>query len=179
MSDDAEYYMEQQEEELRSRLTCEQSLQDGNKKTLLCWSGKCRHELWEWEPLIKVLNVFSNLYHLRKIGSDYFLACNVPIEDYEEDCDYSENHSKSAAHGIKKKIIDDLEFDVVDNENEATHEVIVISKHDAALLKEEANRQNNLAKSLKDVMLAEMIVEIAEFVESDSRQNIFVFAREI
>jgi hypothetical protein len=68
MGDDAEYYMEQQEEESRFRLTCEHGSQGRNKKSLLCWSGECRRELWEWEPLSKVLGVFSNLHELRKIG---------------------------------------------------------------------------------------------------------------
>src|SRR5215216_527021 len=81
MGDDAEYYIEQQEEEARFNQACEYALLDDNTKPLLCWADGVGYEdeIWSWEPLNKILGVFFNLYGEAKLGSDCFLASGVPI----------------------------------------------------------------------------------------------------
>ena len=70
-----------------------------------------------------------------------------------------------------------MEFYVANSENDTTHEIIVLSQNDATLLKNEAARQKCLAKILKEEMLAEMLEEMALFIEGNSQQNVFIFAR--
>jgi hypothetical protein len=64
MGDDAEYYIEQQEEEARFRQTCEDAALDCNGKPLLCWADGVAYEdqIWSWEPLDKILGIFFNLH---------------------------------------------------------------------------------------------------------------------
>ncbi len=83
MGDDAEYYIEQQEEEAH---VCQYAA-NLHEKILLCWIDGVKDEVWSWEPMNKILGVFSKLHKNRQIGSDCFLASKVPIEGDEEDWD--------------------------------------------------------------------------------------------
>lgn len=60
-----------------------------------------------------------------------------------------------------------------------THEVIVLSRHDADRLREEAIRQKSSAKTLKEKMLAEMLEEMVSVIKADSQRKTFVFARKL
>lgn len=59
MGDDAEYYMELQEEEARFKFYQAMEYANRNKKPLLCWTNGYIEEIWDWEPLTKVFHVFS------------------------------------------------------------------------------------------------------------------------
>lgn len=171
MGDDAEYYMEQQQEQTLLRRAFENAALEQNIKSLLCWSDECFEEIWEWEPLCKVVDVFSKLFAEVKVGSDFFLAKVVPIDPYEEEGD---EFGYSTADDHKEiKIIDELEFNVAGDKAEASYEVIVLSQNDAALLIEEACRQKASAKNLKEEMLAEMIEEMANYMKSNSEREKF------
>ncbi len=180
MGDDAEYYIEQQEEEARFKQASEYAALDHNSKPLLCWADGVRYEdeIWSWEPLIKILGIFSSL-HREQIGSDCFLASSVPIEGDEEDWD------KECASPLKTnplgeiKFIGELEFYIASNEADATHEVIVLSRYDADVLREEVVRRKSSAKTLKEKMLAEMLEKMVSVIEADSQRNGFVFARRL
>src|SRR5438045_1028076 len=89
MGDDAEYDLEQQEEEARFKQASEYAALDHHSKPLLCWADRVGYEdeIWSWEPLNKILGIFSSLHEERQIGSDCFLASSVPIEGGEEDWD--------------------------------------------------------------------------------------------
>jgi hypothetical protein len=183
VGDDAEYYMEQQEEEARFRQACEYAALDRNKKRirkpLLCWTDGDAEEIWDWEPLTKILDVFSDLHNVSQIGSDCFLSSGIPAEDDDEDWDDEYTSPIETFDSSKIKLIDDLEFYVANSEDEATYEVIILSRHDAALLKDEAVQRKNSAKTLKEEMLAEMLEEMVLFIEADSLRNDFVFARKL
>ena len=179
MGDDAEYYIEGREEEVRDRQAGEYAALDGNRKPLLCWADGVGYEdeIWSWEPLNKIFGIFSNLHRERQIGSDCFLASSVPIEGDEEDCD-NEYASPLETDGLREiKFVDELEFYIANSEADATHEVIVLSRYDADLLRGEVFRQKSSAKTLKEKMLAEMLEEMVSVIEADSRRNAFVFAR--
>ena len=64
MGDDAEYNMEQQEEEARFNQASEYAALDSYSKPLLCWADGVGHEgeIWSWEPMNKILGDFSNLH---------------------------------------------------------------------------------------------------------------------
>jgi hypothetical protein len=179
MGDDAEYYIEQQEEEARFRQACEYATLDPNSKSLLCWADGVAYEdeIWSWEPLNRILGIFFNLHRERQIGSDCFLASGVPIDGDEEDWD-NECASPLETDEIREiKVVDELEFYIANSEVDATHEVIVLSRCDADPLRKEALRQKSFAKTLKEKMLAEMLEEMVSVIEADSQRNAFVFAR--
>ncbi len=120
---------------------------------------------------------FSNLYRERQIGSDCFLASSVPIEGDEEDWD-NEYASQLETDDLGEiKFVDELEFYIANSEADATHEVIVLSRNDADLLRGEVGRQKSSAKTLKEKMLAEMLEEMVSVIEADSHRKAFVFAR--
>jgi hypothetical protein len=181
MGDDAEYYIEQQEEEAQFGQACEDAALDQNRKPLLCWADGVGYEdeIWSWEPLNKILGVFSNLHREREIGSDCFLASRVPIEGDEEDWDNEYTSPRETDDLREIKFVDELEFHLASSEADATHEVIVLSRHDAALLRGEVVRQKSSAKTLKEKMLAEMLEQMASVIEANSHRNVFVFARKL
>lgn len=181
MGDDAEYYIEQQKEEARFRQACEFAALDLNSKPLLCWADGVGYEdeIWSWEPLSRILGIFSNLHRERQIGSDCFLAGSVPIEGDEEDWN-NEHASPLEKNDLTKiKFVGELKFYIANSEADATHEVIVLSRYDAEMLRKEAVRQKSSAKTLKEKMLAEMLEEMVSVVEADSQRNSFVFARNL
>jgi len=179
MGDDAEYNIEQQENEGRFKRACEYAGLDHNSKPLLCWTDGVGYEdeIWSWEPLIRIVGIFSNLYRERQIGSDCFLASCVPIEGDEEDWD-NEYASPLETDDLGEiKFVDELEFYIANSEADETHEVIVLSRNDADLLRGEVVRQKSSVKTLKEKMLAEMLEEMVSVIEADSQRKAFVFAR--
>jgi uncharacterized protein (DUF1499 family) len=181
MGDDAEYYIEEQEEEARLKQASEYAALDHNRKPLLCWADGVGYEdeIWSWEPLNRILGIFSNLHRERQIGSDCFLASSVPIEGDEEDGD-KEYASTLETDDLREiKFVDELEFYIANSEADATHEVIILSRYDADLLRGEVIRQKSSAKTLKEKMLAEMLEEMVSLIEANSQRNAFVFARKL
>ena len=96
MGDDAEYYIKEQEKEARFKQASEYAALDHNRKPLLCWADGVGYEdeIWSWEPLNKILGIFSNLHRERQIGSDCFLASSVPIGD-EGDWDNEDQSARN------------------------------------------------------------------------------------
>jgi hypothetical protein len=181
MGDDAEHYIEEHEEKERFRQADKYAALDHNRKPLLCWADGVGYEdeIWSWEPLDKILGIFSNLHRERQIGSDCFLASSVPIKGDEEDWD-NEYASHVETDDLREiKFLDELKFYIANSEADATHEVIVLSRYDAELLRRDVVRQKSSAKTLKDKMLAEMLEEMVSIIEADSQHNAFVFARKL
>lgn len=181
MGDDAEYYLEQQEEEAQFKQASEYAALDHNRKPLLCWADGVGYEdeIWSWEPLNKILGIFASLHEERQIGSDCFLVSRVPIEGYAEDWDQEGAIPLKTNPLGEIKFIGELEFYIASNEADATHEVIVLSRDDADVLREEVVRRKSSAKTLKEKMLAEMLEEMVSVIEADSHRNAFVFARKL
>jgi len=59
----------------------------------------------------------------------------------------------------------------------ATHEILVASRKDAALMRKQAETARNDALTLKDRILADMLDAMADFIETESNRDVFVFAR--
>jgi hypothetical protein len=181
MGDDAEYYIEQQEEEARFRQASEYAALESRRKSLLCWADGVGYEdeIWSWEPMNRVPGIFSHLHGERQIGSDCFLAIGVPIKGDEED--WGNEYARAPATDDLREMtfVDGLKFYIADSEAEATYEVIVLSRKDAELLRGEVVRQKSSAKTLKETMLAEMLEEMVSVIEADSQRNTFVFARKL
>lgn len=136
-------------------------------------------EIWSWEPLDKILGIFPNLHTKRQIGSDCFLASGVPIEGDKEDWN-NEDASPVKTDNLRKiKFVGELEFYIANSEADGTHEVIVLSRPDADLLRREVVRQKRSAKTLKEKMVAEMLEEMVSVIEADSQRSAFVFARKL
>lgn len=180
MGDDAEYYMEQSAQDRRSAEMGERADLGARQKSLFCWvNGDEENIFWCWEPRSRVSGVFFNLYDARKIGSEYFLSCLLPGEEYEdEEDDGYEGIFRESEAECEVKVIDGLEF-VVANDSEASSEVLILSPKDVAPLKEEAIRQKACAKNLKEQMISEMLEEMCSFMDSNRKYTSFVFAREI
>jgi hypothetical protein len=79
----------------------------------------------------------------------------------------------------EKKFVGELQFYIPNSEADATHEVIILSRPDADLLRKEVVRRKSSVKALKDKMLAEMLEEMASAIEADSQRNTFVFCKKI
>ena len=181
MGDDAEYYMEQQEEEARFNEARDFASPSHYEKPLLCWVDgiECEDEIWNWKPMDRILGVFSQLHKDRQIGSDSFLVSSVPIEDDEEYWN-NEYDSSLEADGLRNsKFVNELEFYIANTEADATYEVIVLSRSDADQLKAEVVRQKSSAKTLKEKMLVEMLEEMVSVIDADSQRKTFVFARRL
>ena len=181
MGDDAEYYIEQQESEARYEQACRQAELDRNKKSLYCWvDGHDQDIWWDWEPMSRVLGVFSKLHNLKNIGSEYFLASSLPKQEYEEG-EYDEDYPRSIETKDSEdiKIIDGLEYMIVRNESEASSEVLIISQKDIVPLKAETTCQKESANNLKDQIVSEMLEYMISFIESNPSCDKFVFAREL
>lgn len=181
MGDDAEYYIEEQEEEARFKQACGDAALDDKRKPLVCWADGVGYEdeIWSWEPLDKILGVFSNLHRERQIGSDCFLASSVPYEGDEEVWENEYANPLETDDLREIKFVDELEFYIANSEADATHEVIVLSGYDADLLRGEVVRQKTSAKTLKEKMVAEMLEEMVSVMEADSQRKAFVFARKL
>jgi hypothetical protein len=182
MGDDAEYYIQQQEEDTRFEKACQDAARDRNRKSLLCWTDGYEDEVWSWEPLDRINDVFFGLHNQTQIGSDYFLARDIPGEyEYEEEGEAALYVAEIEPSNDSPEIrtVDGLEFYVANNSADATHEVIVVSRHDVSLLRDEAVRRKQAAKTLREEMLSEMLEEMAAFIEAESRRTLFVFAREL
>jgi hypothetical protein len=181
MGDDAEYYMEQQEEEGRFTHVCVDAALDSKRKPILCWADGVAYEdeIWSWEPLNKIFGIFSNLHREKQIGSDCFVASGVPIEGDEEDWE-NETASPLETNDLREiKLVGELKFYIANSEADATYEVIVLSRYEAEMLKKEVVRQKSSAKTLKEKMLAEMFEEMVSAIEADSQRSAFVFARKL
>ncbi len=127
----------------------------------------------------RILGIFSNLHGERQIGSDFFLASRVPIEGDEEEWDNEYASQPESDDRREIRFVGELEFYVADSEADATHEVIVLSRKDADLLRGEVIRRKSTARTLKEKMLAEMLEEMISVIEADSQRNAFVFARKL
>lgn len=181
MGDDAEYYIEQKEEEARFKQACEYAALERKEKPLLCWADGVAYEdeIWSWEPLNKILGIFSNLHRERQIGSDCFVASGVPIEGDEEDWDSERASPLETNDLVEIKLVGELKFYIANSEADATYEVIVLPRYEAEMLRKEVVRQKSSAKTLKEKMLAEMLEEMVSVIEADSERNTFVFARKL
>ena len=179
MGDDAEYYIEQQEGEARFTQASEYAALDSKRNPLLCWADGIGYEdeIWSWEPINRILGIFSALHGERQIGSDFFLASRVPIEGDEEEWENEYTGLPETDDHREVKFVEELEFYVANSEADATHEVIVLSRSDADLLRGEVVRQKSTAKTLKEKMLAEMLEEMVSVIEAGSQRKGFVFAR--
>ncbi len=181
MGDDAEHYIEEQEQQARFQEACEYATLDQNRKPLLCWADGVGYEdeIWSWEPLDKILGIFSSLHREKQVGSDCFLASSVPIEGDEKDRDNKYSRPLETDDLREIKFVDELEFYIANSDADATHEVIVLSRNDADVLRGEVVRQKSSATTLKNKMLAEMLEEMVSVMEADSQRNMFVFARKL
>ena len=190
MGDDAEYYMEQQEEEKRFRQQCQQEALYRNKKFLVCFTDGCSEELWDWEPLVEVPDIFFNLHSNENIGSEYFLSIGIPERDddeywdEEDDLEYDESgdgYSDQVEEFECKevKVVGGFEFFVPNDKADGTHEVLILSQNDVIPLKNVIAKMKSFATSLIDRMIIEMIEEVAAFMEGNVTQKAFIFTREI
>lgn len=155
MGDVADYMMELQIEEKQWQ-AFELADQDGPKRPLLCWAdGKLDH-IFDWEPRTKILGIFLEFHKQNKIGRKCFLSRGVPKES-------------DVAKGFNPRYSC--------NRNNATHEVLITSQEDAALMRERSKAIKGNSPTLKERMIAEMLEAMADFIESDSNRDYFVFAR--
>jgi hypothetical protein len=174
---DAEYYMEQQEEEARFQQASEDAAREGNSKLLLCWTDKLPgEEVWSWKPMSTILGIFAELHQQKQIGTEYFIASQIPTIDDDEWDDEEDTPLQIDSSG-ELKMVDKWEFVLAQSEHVGLYEVLVVSRHDINGLHSEAKRQQVASKTLKQRMLAEMLEAMAAFINEDGKSTIFVFAR--
>ena len=179
MGDDAEYYIEQEEADARLAQAIESENLDRNRKPVICWTDLEDEEIWSWQPLARVTDVFSNLLELNQIGTECFLASGVPGDGDEEGWAHEAVYQAGSPDLNAKRTLLGWDFHVATDDAQATHEIIVLSRHDAPLLREDASRKKRLAKSLRDEILCEMLEAMASFIEAKPGETRYVFSREL
>lgn len=168
MGDDAEYYIEQQQEEADFYQQMEYAQEAEKTKSLYCWTDQNKDSLlWSWEPLSRVENVFFSLHHSKQLGSEYFLSDGV------------ESDLLDSVQSPNLKSINGLKFNIVTDKTQAEYEIIVLSQQDVTQLEIEVINQKNTASSLKEIMLSEMLHEMALFIKKNKSENLFIFIREL
>jgi hypothetical protein len=70
-------------------------------------------------------------------------------------------------------------YEVTGSESDAQFDVIVLSRSDLSKLRGEAEKLANTAKDMKEEYFAEMVDEIATFIEEEASIKVFVIHREI
>jgi len=172
---DAEYYIEQQQEESHFHHLSDAG-STRNVKPLFFWTDTAASEaIWDWQPLGRVLGIFADLHQQKRIGSDYFIASSIPHIDEEEEWDDEDAPSTMPPSGVMK-MVGMWPFYLAEDPQHALYEVLVVSRHDAELLRIEANRQQAAATGLKQRMVAEMLTVMATYINIERSQE-FVFAR--
>ncbi len=168
MSDDWEYWVEQQEEERQFLLLANN---DPYRKGLICWIDGIANEIWNWYPGHRVFGWMSLLHKELKVGSKSFFARNIyPNEDREQHL-FSESKPLQVLGGIA--------YEVTGNEPEARFDVIILSRSDLSRLKKVAESLIRTAKDMKEEYFAEMVEAIANFIEEEESIKKFVIYREI
>jgi hypothetical protein len=155
MGDAAEYMMELQAEEEQWQ-AYKLFRQDEPRRPLQCWADGELDYIFDWEPGTKILGVFLGFHRQHKIGMKCFLSKGVPRES-------------EVASGFNSRYACD--------KTNATHEILVASRKDAALMRKQAETARNDALTLKDRILADMLDAMADFIETESNRDVFVFAR--
>jgi hypothetical protein len=172
---DAEYYMEQQEEEARFQ---QASTSDKDTKLLLCWTDKRPgEEVWDWQPLSKVPGIFAELHKQQHIGTEYFLARRLPTIEEDGDTEVTSLGSMYSADEVKT--IQTWDFVLAKSDDMNIYEVLVVSRQDSDRLQSEAIKQQAASTTLKQTMVAEMLEEMAVFINADRQSTVFVFARRV
>jgi hypothetical protein len=155
MGDAAEYMMELQAEEEQWQ-AYELAQQDEPRRPLLCWVDGELDYIFDWEPGTKILGIFLDFHRQCKIGRKCFLSKGVPRES-------------EVASGFNSRYACE--------KTNATHEILIASREDAALMRERAEDVKKDALTLKERMLADMLDAMAGFIETELNRDIFVFAR--
>ncbi|MBD1872011.1 hypothetical protein H6F75_00810 [Nodosilinea sp. FACHB-131] len=167
MGDDAEYWIEQQAEELTF-----EKFENPNSglKSLVCWLDDVETEIWNWAPGCRVPEWVYLLYKDLKVGGDFFLAKSIQA-DTDQDVHPPAQNPFRAINGIV--------YELSNDNTEAHFEVIVISRQELSKIKETAERLKSQASNLKEECFAEMVDEIAVFIEEESYIESFVLHMEI
>ena len=155
MGDAAEYMMELQAEEAQWQ-AYELAQLDEPRRPLLCWAEGELVDIFDWEPGTKILGIFLAFHRQYKIGKKCFLSKGVPREG-------------EVASGFNSRYACD--------KTNATHEILVASREDVVLMREQAESARIDAQTLKERMLADMLDAMANFIEAESGRDVFVFAR--
>jgi hypothetical protein len=108
------------------------------------------------EPGTKILGIFLAFQRHYKIGKKRFLSKGIPREG-------------EVASGFNSRYACD--------KSNATHEILVASREDVVLMREQAEIAKIDAQTLKERMLADMLDAMANFIESEPSRDVFVFAR--
>lgn len=175
---DAEYYIEQQEEEARFQQANEEVASQSNSKPLLCWTDELPgEEVWIWKPMSKVVGVFAELHEQKHIGTEYFIASRIPIIDDGDEWDSEEDTSLQIDSSGELKIVGNWKFVLAESKHMGLYEVLVVSRHDSDRLQSEAMRQQAASTSLKQRMLSEMLEAMAAYINENRQSTMFVFAR--
>jgi hypothetical protein len=155
MGDAAEYMMELQAEEAQWQ-AYELAQLDEPRRPLLCWAEGELDDIFDWEPGTKILGIFLAFQRHYKIGKKRFLSKGIPREG-------------EVASGFNSRYACD--------KSNATHEILVASREDVVLMREQAEIAKIDAQTLKERMLADMLDAMANFIESEPSRDVFVFAR--
>lgn len=166
MGDDAEYYLEQMQENADFLQKVAYDIaSERTKSVFCCLDNSDFYDIWSWEPLSRVEDVFSVLHKEKKLGKEYFLA--------------NENEV-SATQSLNTKLINGVVFHLVEDKSQATCESIVLSQDDVTQLELEAINMERRASSLKETMLSEMLQEMVLFIRQNRLENAsFLFVREL
>ncbi|MEM6256014.1 MAG: hypothetical protein AAF821_24135 [Cyanobacteria bacterium P01_D01_bin.156] len=168
MSNDWEYWVEQQEEEQQFLRFADH---DPYRKSLTCWIDGIENEIWNWHPGDRVLGWMSRLHQELKIGSKSFWARNIyPNEEREQ-------HLFSESRPLR--VLDDIIYEVVGSESEAQFDVIILPRSDLSNLNKVAESLSGTAKDMKEECFTEMLEAIATFIEEEVNIKNFVIYREI
>lgn len=123
---------------------------------MLCWADGELDYIFNWGPVTKVFGIFLDFHRQSKIGRKCFLSKSVPRE---------------------AEVVSGFNSRYACVKTNATHEILVASREDAALMRERSEVLKNDALTLKERMLSDMLDAMASFIETELSRDIFVFAR--
>ncbi|MGB3519403.1 MAG: hypothetical protein WBA43_23330 [Elainellaceae cyanobacterium] len=165
MSDDWEYWVEQQEEEQEFLKRFKNH--DPYRKSLICGSNGRYYEIWDWYPGHRVLGWISRLHKELEVGSKSFLARNIYPNEEREHYQFSKNKPL--------QVLDGIAYEVTGNEVEAQFDVIVLSRSDLKKLKKVAESLRSAATNMKEECFAEMVEAIATFIEEIRIKKLVIY----
>lgn len=168
MSNDYEYWVEQQQEFQQFAAL---GNYDPNCRNLGYWIDGIENQIWSWYPGHRAYGWMLKLHRDLKVGSQSFLAKNIyPTTEREDNLSSKQQ---------PLRIVNGIIYEVTGREGDVRFDVLVLSQNDLSLLKRLSKRLASAAKDMKEECFAEMVEQMSLSVGEEKSLTTFVFHREI
>ncbi|HEX6290945.1 MAG TPA: hypothetical protein VFZ66_17300 [Herpetosiphonaceae bacterium] len=152
---------------------------DPDRRSLMCYidsedidESDIEEEVWSWHPGHRVRGWLTRIHTEFQIGSDLFLARQITVPEAGEEDTTLANHGD---HRVIGRVI----YQVVQREEDARFEVIIMSRADIARLNAASRQLNGQVTSMKEGYFVGMIDALVSFMHEHADMPTFVFSRQI